>query len=301
MTDRIPFVIPGALAPWSGVDHAIGVLGIAGSVVRVFMVVSDAPSGGSFTCALRDATGGGGDGITVTIPAGSKYATSTSTLAVSAAETLYLRVGADFGAANLSGWFEFEPTGTASVTTFLTTLTRVKTDEGISVSTHDAQLSRIIQGVSAAMERWMGRTIVDTEHAAEKHSGNGWASEIVLNHCPITPSTTFALLESAVAVDASLYEVDSDCGVIYFFDSVLVSGTRNYSVTYSAGYVAIPEDLALAATDQVRHEWHQSQPAGENRLGLTGTIEPAGISSTYVPHAFLPHVLEIMRPYRRLV
>lgn len=308
MSDRIPFSIPGALLGWVDTDHAIGVLGVAGSVTRVFMVVGTAPSGDDFVCELNDVTGGGAADFVVTISDGTTFETETATgpLAVAADETLYIRVTEDAAAEDLSGWFEFEPSGAGSVTTFFTTLARVKTDDGIGVTTYDAQLSRIIQGVSKQMQSWMKRDIVDTTYTDEVHSGSGWDDALVLHNRPITTTTTMIVKQDDVAVDTSLYTSVAKEGVVYRVPGatgggVWSSGSRNFKVTYSAGWTAVPEDLAMAATDQVRHEFHQSQPSSANRLGLTASTEATGGSSDYVDHKLLPSVIEVMMPYRRLV
>jgi len=304
MADRIPFSLPGALSPWVDTDHAIGVIGVAGTITRVFGVVTDAPSGGDCTFEIGDATGGAGDKATVTILDGETYGTVTDDpITISSSEIVYLRPTAANGALNLSGWFEFSATD--AVSTFLTSLDRVKTDEGISAATWDTQLSRIIQGVSKAMQNWMRRDIVDTTYTDEVHSGDGWTNAIILKHRPVTSTTTMVVKEDDVTVSTSYYTTDTDAGIIYTVDGYWdtnswTSGRRNYKVTYSAGFTSVPEDIAMACTDQVRHEFHQTQAAG-NRLGLSASTEATGGSSDYLPSSFLPSVLEIMARYRRVI
>ena len=148
MAERVPFTIPGALAGWVDTDVAVGVLGIAGAAIRTFVGVLDAPSGDTLTVDLRDATGGGGSGLEVVVAdAANSGINIADQLDISATETVYIRVTQDSGAGNLYGWFEFDPTGTSEVSTFFTTLARVKIDEGLTAATYDAQLSRLIQGV----------------------------------------------------------------------------------------------------------------------------------------------------------
>jgi hypothetical protein len=298
MAERIPFALPASLDSWEATDHAIGVLGIAGSVIRTFMTVASAPSGDDAVIDIRDAAAGGGDSIQVTITDGTTYATVTDTLAVGATETLYIRVSEGAGALHLSGWIEFDPTGTEEVSTFLTTLSRVKTDEGLSDATNDAQLSRIIQGVSARMQQWMKATIVDTTHTEEVHSGLGWSEALRLKHRPVTATETMVVKLDDSVISSSLYTSHDAAGIVYLKSGYWEVGRRNYKVTYSAGYTAVPEDLAMACTDQVRHEFHQTVP-GKARLGLQSSVNPSGGSTAYLPESFLPSVIEAMTPYRR--
>jgi hypothetical protein len=300
MSRYLAFSIPGSMETWQGVDYEIGILGIAGAVTRLKMTLSSGADGDDFACDLRDAADGGGSGMTFTIANGETTAAEVTApqLAVSATETLYLRVTEAAGADSLTGWLEFDPTGTEEVTTFLTTLTRVKTDGKIS-DDHDAQLSRLIQGISAAMQSWIGRTIVDTEYADEAHSGDGWTHELKLNHWPVTSTTTFAITDSDDAVSSSDYEVDNESGIVVLKSGAWTSGRRNLKVTYSAGYTAIPEDLAMAATRQVIEEFNKSPQSGKGKLGLEGSTDAAGGAATFLPDGFLPFVETIMERYRR--
>ncbi len=302
MGDRLSFSLPGSMESYEGTDESIGLFGIAGAVIRLDMHLVGAASGDDFTCDLRTATAGGGSGITFTITDGNNDGTIvTDQLAVAADETLYLRVTEAAGGVGLRGWFEFEPTGTSAVTAFLTTLARVKTDHGIDEATWDAQLNRLIQGKSAAMQSWAGRTFVDTTYTDEVHSGDGWTDTIILNHRPITGTETFVLKLDDSAVDSDDYTTDIDAGLVQIVDANTTAGTRNYKATYSAGYTSIPEDLAMACTAEVRHEFNQSHPSVTNRLGIESSADASGGGTTYVPGGFLPSTLEIMRPYRRRV
>ena len=72
----------------------------------------------------------------------------------------------------------------------------------------------------------------------------------------------------------------------------------NFKATYDAGYAAVPDDLVMAATDEVRHRWHQTADGG-GRLGIGDNADAQGGGTTYAPDSFLPSTLQAMRPYRR--
>jgi hypothetical protein len=302
MSDRVPFSLPGSLAPWVDTDHAIAVMGTAGDIVRVHALVTDAPSGDDLTFDLRDAAAGGGNRFAtgVTISDGTKSATVTGTLDITASETVYLRLTEDAGAMNLSGWFEFDA-DVGGVGTLLTTLSRVKTHKGIAAgtTTFDAQLSQIILGVSTAFEEFCGRTFADTTYTDEVHDGSGFRDAIVLNQRPITTTTTMIVKLDDDAVDATLYGNDADEGIVYLANGVWSQGRRNLKVTYSAGYTTMPEDLVMAATAQVVHVFNQSSPGGA-RLGLDSNADASGGGTSYSPSDFLPEVLRTLRAYQRV-
>lgn len=301
MGDRLSFYLDGSMEDYEGTDESIGALGIAGAVVRLVMVLTGAATGDDFTCNLTCDTGGGGDNITFTIADGATTGTViTDQLDVGATETLYLRVTEAAAGTGLRGWFEFEPTGASAVTALLTTLAIVKTDAGISVATYDAQLTRLISGVSSAMQKWIGHRIVDTSHTDEYHSGNGWQSELILNHRPITTTDTMVVEQDDVEVSSALYTQDLEAGIVYLDDGYWTNGNRNYKVTYSSGYTSIPDDLVMAATAQVIFEYRQSNPGG-NRLGIGANADASGGSTPYYEYNWLPMVKAIMAEYRRKV
>jgi len=298
----IPFSIPGALDPWEDVDNYAGFIGTAGSIIRVWMAVTEVPVGGNFTCEIRNSSSGGGDGITGTIPESNKLGGNFSdSITLTGSQYIYVRVKTAFGAMNLQGWLEYTTTGVASISAALTDLATVKTDHGITGSDNDAQLTRIIAGVSKAMQNWMGRAIVDTSYTDEIHSGNGWQDTLALNHRPVTSTDSFVVKLDDVEVSNTLYTKDDDAGLLYLISGQWTRGSRNYKVSYSAGYTSVPDDLVMAATIQCRHEFNQSQPSATNRVGIHSNADATGGSTVYVPGGFLPEVLEIMRPYRRVV
>jgi hypothetical protein len=297
MGERIPFHLGGALSAYEGSDHAIGVLGVAGTIVRSFMTLESAPSGAAFACDVRDATAGGGDGLTVTIPDGEFYATNDSDqLALSDSEVLYLRVTAASSAIGLSGWLEFVP-GAGAVGTFFTTLSRVQTDG--KITGNDVHVSRLIQGVTKAMQSYMQRDIVDSTYTDEVHDGTGWTDAIILKHYPLTSTVTPVVKIDDSTIDSGLYTYETGGRIIYRKGADWTQGRRNIKVTYSAGFVGVPEDLAMAATAQVLHEFNQSPVSGKGKLGLESSADGAGGSTSYVPYDFLPFVLRVMNQYRR--
>lgn len=108
MSDRVPIgIIPGQTSTRVSEDFPVATLGVAATVTRVFLTVTDPPLGGTVTASLRNATGGGGSGIDVTISDGARYGVATGSLSIGSSDTIYLRVtGADGDALNLQGWFE---------------------------------------------------------------------------------------------------------------------------------------------------------------------------------------------------
>jgi hypothetical protein len=296
--------IPGLIAPWVGVDFVLGDFPAAATILRVFLRRTDHIAGDVVTASIRNAPGAGGAGIDVTIADGAAYGTGSGLLSIAAGGLLYLRVSAAGASSmNLSGWLEVE--GAAGVTTALTNLARVKEWLGIANSDNDAILSTLIAGVSKRCQMAMDRTILATAIAAELHEGDGADDLLQLRQFPIVsppaPVVRQLTVAGPVVVDAASYRLLPERGWILRATNgsrtPWPSGRANLEVDYTAGYAAVPEDLAQAATMQVAYLWRQTK-AGGNRLGERGTILELGGTAAYLTGEWAPGVLEALLAHR---
>jgi hypothetical protein len=70
--------------------------------------------------------------------------------------------------------------------------------------------------------------------------------------------------------------------------------------TYSYGYTTIPGALELAATEEVRHRFHQSPRSGRDALGVETKSFQTGGQTAYRSGAFLDSTIEAMRAFLRV-
>lgn len=306
----IPYPIPtvgGSLDGWDGTDWLVLPAGSSGTLTELFVTVNAAPSGGSVSVSLRDAQGGGGNGLDATIADGAFHAVATGSVALAASEDAYFRiVSASGGAYGLSGYFKFD--GDVPVLVGFTTRERVKSMRGITVTTYDDTIDDLIADVGDAMQRWMDRTILQTAHTAEKLSGNGQSPVLQARHFPIVQSPAPVLYDvDGDVIPTDDYEVDHASGQYFRKNGGRVGGAwsagrRNFSHDYTSGIQPVPGSLVNAATKQVGHEllqWAKSA-GGEDRLGDLARSPTTGGSVTYAEDRFLPAVIEAMQPFRRL-
>lgn len=304
MPDRVSLPpIPGLLGNYVDVDLFAGYFAAQQTLTEFQPAVTEAPTGGPVTVDLRTATGGGGDGLSATIPDGAKVPASpvTGSIDVPAGTAMYLRITATTQyAANFYGYYYVD--AAAGVETALTTLERVKLYKGIDTTTNDVLLNQIIQSVSALMQTEMRRTIVTVVATAEKHDAEGDDDTIVLDGYPIITPPAVVLRYNGTVVDASTYDVDAGPGHLIQVEDGAASdwaaGRRAYEADYWHGYPVIPEDLEQLATKLVVFEFDQTAQ-GHGRLGLRGEILDPGGSAEYlmsVPGAF--HLLQYYRNLR---
>ena len=300
MSDRVPIcTIPGLVSQLVAVDVLVAPADVVKLLTRVFLQRTDNGAGDIVSADLRNATGGGGEGISVTLGDGDSEAVAAGAITVEASEGLYLRVtAADASSQNLRGWFEFQD-DSIDVTSALTNLARVKQFALITDSASDALLNSIIAGVSSRMQSYLGRAIVQETITAEKHDGRD-RDTLQLDAFPVIVPPAVVVRSVGTVVEATTYEVDAARGhVVKVTDGAAgawPAGRRNLEVDYTAGYAAVPEDLVLAATQQVVF-LYQRRGA---RVAERGSTLELGGGSQYLTGPWAAGVLQTLESYRLL-
>lgn len=125
----------------------------------------------------------------------------------------------------------------------LTTVARLKTVLGISVSTYDSLLEMIIDSVTDFVENECDRRFKKTAYTNELMDGDG-TKEIVLPQWPVDSSATFKIYKRDTVeygdsnwdeLDSDDYRVDYDSGVVRA-GFRFYKGFQNYKFQFTAGY-----------------------------------------------------------------
>lgn len=141
-------------------------------------------------------------------------------------------------------------------------------------------LERITNAATSAMERTLGRKIIEREHTAI-FDGNG-RTQMLLPHYPIVEIDSLYLARSVlgdgIAQDPAYYEWnenDPEEGILYLIGGgTFPKGKRNVKIVWTAGYVAkateghylIPPDLVDLLLQWVKYLWKKRDAIGEERL-----------------------------------
>lgn len=100
---------PGPVFTLLNSDVALGILGEAGTVARLFLARQGQQAGDVVGGSIRTAPGGAGAGLAFAFPAGGEIAQAEGPLDVAASDTIYLRItAADLHSQDLRGWLELE-------------------------------------------------------------------------------------------------------------------------------------------------------------------------------------------------
>lgn len=129
---------------------------------------------------------------------------------------------------------------------------------------NDTLLTALITRVSSWMERLLGRKI---ESGSVTEYFDGGSNEIMLNNFPVSAVTTVkynAGTQSAPSwqtIAAANYTAYLSEGIVKH-SSVFPEGNRNIEVVYTAGFVAIPGDIALLALELVGRVFNARKAQG---------------------------------------
>lgn len=148
----------------------------------------------------------------------------------------------------------------------LTTLTRVKSELGITGSSYDNLLEQKIDEASSVIEALLGfrvpkETVTQTFYA---QPGDDARRYLVLDRTPVVEITSVTV--DGVAFDDSLWHVDPATGLLYALDAAGYPGVWSFCnsivIAYSGGYVMpaesnsnLPAAIQGAAVDLVSNFW----------------------------------------------
>jgi len=151
----------------------------------------------------------------------------------------------------------------------LTTLADVKAWLKITGTTDDALLAKMITGASAFIESWTSRTIALTPYT-ETRDGHGGFSMLTRNY-PIASVASVTIDNKPVPLAAN----NTQPG--YLFDDIAVylqqgyrfaPGRQNIVISYTAGYAAVPSDIAMCCWELVAKKYRERDRIGQTSKTL---------------------------------
>ena len=154
----------------------------------------------------------------------------------------------------------------------LTTLANVKAWMAITGSADDALLSRLITAASAYIESWLNRRFAIATYS-ELRDGSG-ADSICVKNYPII-SVQNVTINGVPIVAASDpqgigYLVNEPGTAIYLRGYAFLRDRLNVSLTYTAGFSAIPPDIEQACIDLISLRYKERDRIGQVSKSLAG-------------------------------
>lgn len=188
----------------------------------------------------------------------------------------------------------------------LSTVARVKSQLEITGSGEDAILTTLLDGVSAAVEMYLGRGTLNQSRTEEldvdpRQSQFWLAGYPVGSITSIKSSSTWAFA-TATAIDSDLYRIESNTGRLTLRTGINV-GPQSLQVVYAGGMASTPSafitafpDIANAVDMQVAEEFRRKNDpsltsknfATEKARGYSGEVH------------WLDRVKEVLNAHRRV-
>lgn len=195
-----------------------------------------------------------------------------------------------------------------------TTKTRVKGYLSIADGdvSHDTELDELIAGVSSVFDKVTGRSFTQ-EELTEFHDGLPVGGGIPLYQIPSEDATdrgniTVAEDGAALTVDVDWFIGSHPAQSIWRLDGAgnqgmfnFALGTRNIEVTYLTEFKVLPDDIALAATEEVVRRFkhlNTTAAAGDNRIGVVSISPETGTGLSFAPDDLSPATLRTLNSYR---
>ncbi|MFQ5956176.1 MAG: head-tail connector protein [Candidatus Brocadiales bacterium] len=170
----------------------------------------------------------------------------------------------------------------------LTSAAKVKEYLGVSGTSEDALLSRLVDWASDLVHSYCGRIFTEASYD-EYYDGDG-TEGLLANQYPI--STVTSLEVDGIQKDVSSYTLYGQLGLLKLKSGTFPKGKNNVRLQYTAGYSTIPNDLEQVAIELVALKYYDR---GRNRLGIEAKD---GISyAPYLPKE-IKEALDLYKRYR---
>lgn len=176
---------------------------------------------------------------------------------------------------------------TPSLVTRLVSVSAFKTETGISVSTYDARIARILDATSRAFAEFLGWPL-PRQRYTETTSGHG-RQRLILSARPVDrDSVTVALDELALTLDTDFTVEDAAQGVLHRRAGWLTASCRPgergeeiIAATYKAGWILPAQIADFTATAMTAGSW--IRPAAGQVNPLLMEVTTAGTASGSEP------------------
>ncbi len=190
----------------------------------------------------------------------------------------------------------------------LTTLADVKAwlPDMAAVTASDGVLTSLITAASRFVCNYTGRSLFDVLSYSEDYDGNG-ASFLLLRQWPAMAITSLACDGQPVAAAVpgvspfSGYHLEPPLAAgghqrLTLYGGVLPRGRSNVTVSYAAGYDAIPADVAQATIELVGERFRT-----RDRIGQTSKTLGGQETTAFSVKDMNDTIQALLAPHRRLI
>lgn len=193
----------------------------------------------------------------------------------------------------------------ASLDDSIALVTEAELEELLDTAFDTAYINALINTASSFINKYCGRTFIETTYTEEVYDGNG-LYELYLKNAPISSVTieywdTTNNASSYTYIENTDYLINSTQGKIYNRSS-WIKGHQNYHITYTAGYAIadIPYDLKMVCAKicEILHNNQGKSGISSETMGrYSVTYNKQGMMVNGIP---LPiELFNVLNQYRR--
>lgn len=170
----------------------------------------------------------------------------------------------------------------------LITLAEYKAYVGIKSDTQDAQIKTLIPRVSQLTKSYCRRTFVDYVDDAKTEVFAG-GDFLLLSEYPVLAVSSVEYSEDFGKTYSSLteytdYVLDiSENNIVPVATTTFTKKINGYRVTYTAGYIELPEDLKLAVMDLLTYYLKNDMAVKSQRDAGSNTVQIEYITKNTLP------------------
>lgn len=171
----------------------------------------------------------------------------------------------------------------------IVTSAEAKSYLGVEHSDDDTIIGEIIGYVSAAVEKFTGRTFTQDGEEGRTEYLDGGVNELVIQAPPITSIIGIYDHNNADAeIDKDTYDFDAEAGLIWIKSTACISslalyggrwgtGRKRWKVVYVGGSDGAPDDVKLGALTWIADIYGSRDDPGSERLGDRQVTRAAGM------------------------
>jgi hypothetical protein len=169
---------------------------------------------------------------------------------------------------------------------------------GITSINQDTEIDALIPKVSQLVKTYCRRSFSDYTNDAKTESFNGGTDKYYLKEYPLITMLTMEYSNDYGQNYSTLTEyVDfvadiADSSVISLTPGGFPYAINGYTVTYTAGYTTVPEDLKLAVMDLITYYRKNDGAIHSTKAPGTNSVQIEYISTTSLP-AHIKRVLDL--------
>ena len=180
----------------------------------------------------------------------------------------------------------------------LITRAEYKAYAGISSTNQDVEIDTLIPKVSQLVKSYCRRSFIDFAGDAKTETFNGGTNKYYLQEYPLLTmlsleySTDYGQSYNALQEFVDFVADVTDNSIVSLKPGGFASAINGYSVTYTAGYNAVPEDLKLAVMDLITYYRKNDGAIHSTKAPGTNAVQIEYISTTTLP-AHIRRVLDL--------